>query len=164
MNRKSVFTLMALFSILLLVGCKADKPSQNVEAESTKGSILYENKNYDLSIKENADWKFKSDADTNNLNVILSHGKSQAIISSVSSDRTFADIKQELKASTENIEIISEENNTLSYQSTFEDAVRTDVYFKEHNKSVNLIIIFMSPVSAYEQTKPNIESLLNHIK
>lgn len=164
MNKKLVIMLFAVLALLLVVGCNTDESSQDVEAETTSEEILYKNTTYDIVIEENSGWELKSDANTDNLNVILRNGKSQAIISSVSSDRKFADIKKELQASTKNIEIISEDDNQFAYQSTLEDAVRTDVFFKEHNESNNLIIIFMSPEAAYKQAKPNAESLLKHIK
>ncbi|WP_182201338.1 hypothetical protein [Paraliobacillus salinarum] len=164
MNRKLIIILLAILALLLVVGCNTDESSQDVEAETTSKDVLYKNATYDIVVEKNDDWELKSDANTDNLNVILRNGKSQAIISSVSSDRKFAAVKKELKASTKNIKIISEDNNRLSYQSTLEDAILTDVYFKEHNSSINLIIIFMSPESAYEQAKPSVKSLLKHIK
>ncbi|CQR48456.1 hypothetical protein BN1058_02825 [Paraliobacillus sp. PM-2] len=163
MIKKWSILLLLLFFIFILAGCKGEEASNNVDAKADGDAVLYENKIFDISIAHNSDWKFKSETESDNLNVILSHGKSQAIISSVSSNRTFEDIKQELKAGTKNIEVISEENKTLSYKSKLKDAVRTDIFFVEHNKSINLIVIFMSPASAYEQAKPNMESLLNHI-
>ncbi|GGM38227.1 hypothetical protein GCM10011351_25450 [Paraliobacillus quinghaiensis] len=170
MTKKWHFAFILFFITTLLVGCNGETESDNSaevnqkeNVESEENELLYVNEAYGISIAQNADWTFESEVVSANLNVVLSHNKLEAIISTVSADRTFEEIKQELKSGAGDVEVISEEGHTLSYKSKLKNAVRTDVYFKEHNDSKNLIIIFMSPNSEYEQAKPNIKSLLNHI-
>ncbi|PKR78085.1 hypothetical protein CEY16_09210 [Halalkalibacillus sediminis] len=172
MKKNWYFAFILLFLTTLLVACNVETKSESDnlaevnkkdDGKTEENELLYENEKYGISVEQNSAWTFKSEVVKSNLNVVLSHNKLEAIISSVSANKTFEEIKQEIKSGAGDVEIISEEGNKLFFKSKLKNAIRTDVYFKEYNDSNNFIIIFMSPVSEYEQAKPNIESLLNHI-
>lgn len=176
MSHKGLFALTLLSIISFLVACAEDSKIEDSKTNSTteenkvaaelnaeQKNAIYQSEEYGITILQNLDWKFDLEEETENLNVMLSHNKLNAIISTVSAEKSFEDIKNELKAGAGDVEVVSEDDNSLSFKSKLKNAVRTDVYFKRRNVDKNLIIIFMSPVAKYEQAKPNIESLLNHI-
>ncbi|WP_214829141.1 hypothetical protein [Exiguobacterium algae] len=154
--------VLLLLTSTLLAGCGEDTqtslPQENRVA-------MYTNESNGITIYENSEWQFDSENVTKNLNIKLSHPeKLNALITTVTPEKTFTMIKDELRASTGDIEVIEESDHTFSFKSTLENAVQTDVYFKTNNGRKHALMIFMSPASTHEEVTPYIDSLLNHVE
>lgn len=160
--RQNWLIVVLMITSTLLVGCKQDVES---DLASAKQTVMHENKQYGITIYENSDWQFVSEQQSDNINIKLSHpNKLNAIITTASSEKSFAMIKQELLAGAGDIDVIAEDDDTLSYRSKLQDAIRTDVYFKPNHGEKHILVIFMSPVSVHEEVAPYIDRLLNHLK
>jgi hypothetical protein len=155
----------------LLIGCQKETESNIAEEgttlqqnDATEKELLYENEEFGISIQKNSEWNLQSKEENDNLNIILSQEKLTAIVSSVSTSKSFDEIKAELLVGAGDVEFISDDDSTLSFQSKLKNAIRTDVYFKKQSGVNNYIIIFMSPVSQYDKATLEMDSLLNHIE
>ena len=163
----AVLSMLAIF----LVGCTEETAAESqTEDNHAERSVqeaeepLYENDKYGLSILAAGNWALETDKESGNLNVVLSTGKLNAIVSSVASDKPFEEISEELIRGAGSVSVLTEQDEFLSYQSTLKKPVRTDVYFREHNDEQNILVIFMSPSSVFEDHQPQIERLLSNIK
>ncbi|GEK88816.1 hypothetical protein SAMN04488100_10446 [Alkalibacterium putridalgicola] len=166
--KKKIIPLVFLVFALTLVGCGDDIPA-DTKAENTvqndvveESDSLYTNDERGISISPNMEWQFESESKSDNLNIVLKHNKLKAIVSSVSPTRSFEDIKKELMKGSGDVAVLSDEADYLSYQSKLKKAVRTDVYFREHNDEQNVIMIFMSSSENYQENQEKIESLVSH--
>ena len=169
LKRGSAAAVLSTLAVLL-VGCTEEQATES-QTEGTHAQSpvqqaeepLYENDKHALSILSTEDWALETNKASGNLYIVLSTGKLNAIISSVSLDKSFEEISGELIKRAGSVTVLTEQEAFLSYQSTVKNPVRTDVYFREHNDELNILIIFMSPSSVFEDHQPQVESLLSNI-
>ena len=162
--RQTWLIVILMITSTLLSGCNQE---QTIETDlaSADQVVMYENEKYGITIYENSDWQFVSEKQSENINIKLSHfDQLHAIITTASSEKSFAMIKQELIAGAGDVDVITEDDNTMSYQSKLQDAIRTDIYFKPNHGKKHVLVIFMSPVSVHEKVTPYIGQLLNNLK
>lgn len=160
--QKVWLVIFLLFTSSLLAGCQQEAAQASIPP--AERVTIYENEEYDITIYEHSKWKFVSDSTPGNLNVKLSHPSDlNAIITTVSPEKTFTAIKNELLAGAGKTKIISEGEDHFAYQSTLKQPVRTEVYIKPREGQRHLLIIFMSPASMHTEATPYIDGLLTQI-
>ncbi|MCP8615338.1 hypothetical protein [Salirhabdus salicampi] len=168
---KSTLMISTLFIIMLTAcggGEKSDQslneeqpPQQEPSGDQPEQLAMYESDQ--LTVFETTGWEITDEKlASNRLNVMLNGDKVKAILTVVPNEKSFDEVKQELKTGAGDVEIIQEEDNYLSFQSKRNESIKTEVYLREEHNNV-YVFTFMVPVTEYEANKEKIEKLLNNI-
>ncbi|MCG1027458.1 hypothetical protein J5S49_04055 [Virgibacillus halodenitrificans] len=156
--------LLLLLVLILLAGCGGTKEAKGTgSAETADLKMMYENEEFNLKVKETDGWKLaKANVNGSKLNAKFEKDTINAIISSLTTKKSFKIIKNELVTGAEKVEILEEKENYISFESTMKTKIRTDIYLEKQG-DYTYIFTFVTPVADYKEVNNEINKLRQNI-
>ncbi len=162
--RKKLFPVLVLAVLLVLSACGEEPKTSEQE---TKKSPTIEKYLYDsesVKVTETSGWNLKTDSTTEEkVNVVFENGKLNAIVSVISNDKSLDEIKQEIKASYGQIEIMEETDTFISFLTNRKESLRADIYLTRGEQNTG-ILIFMTPAQQFEEKKDIMEEFQGNVQ
>lgn len=104
----------------------------NTASESTPSDtkqVIYSNIDTGLVVYQTDGWTLEKETETDKgLNITFGNEKVKGILTIISTDKSFDDIKNELKIGAGKVEIIDESDEYLAFKSLRKESMRTDIY------------------------------------
>ncbi|APC46948.1 hypothetical protein BME96_01510 [Virgibacillus halodenitrificans] len=156
--------LLLLLVLILLAGCGGTKEAKGTGSTGTADlKMLYENEEFNVKVKETDGWKLaKANMNGNKLNAKFEKDTINAIISSLTTKKSFKIIKNELVTGAGKVEILEEKENYISFESTMKTKIRTDIYLEKQG-DYTYIFTFVTPVADYKEVNNEINKLRQNI-
>ncbi|ENH98403.1 hypothetical protein J416_00409 [Gracilibacillus halophilus YIM-C55.5] len=144
---------------IFLVACGQNEQSNQGDESPTNDAssqILYENEIFQIDAVEG--WQLDEPSQKTDGNVVFTYGKTQAIVTTVSSDESMDELKSKAVGSFSNhVEVIEEKEQYLAVQTNRKENIIGDIYFHQGSNR-HLIVIFMTPEKVHEQNQKMIET------
>jgi hypothetical protein len=172
--KKSMLHILILL-VTLLTACSSEQTTTEEEkvpattaAESPTSdtkTAIYTDTETGLAVYETEGWVFEKESKTGKgVNVTFSNEKVKGILSILSTDKSFDEIKNELKVGAGQIEIIDESDEYLSFKSLRKESIRTDIYLNRLPEGNVYIFSFLTPAEQFLDNQGKIEAILNHVQ
>ncbi|SDJ85054.1 hypothetical protein [Sediminibacillus albus] len=160
---KHLLRLLLIGIVLLLSACGQAESKQQAAGQNDEPEALFKNSEYGILVPDSAGWELEEESMKDNLHTTFKNGDIKAIITSFDTKKTFEQLKTELKASSGKVEIIKDEKDKLSFESSLKSSIRTDIIFKK-KADYTYIFTFMTPVSKYELAEQEITQFIDNVK
>lgn len=139
MKSKRFFFSIFILSVALMTACSSEQAATieenaptNTASESTPSDtkqVIYSNIDTGLVVYQTDGWTLEKETETDKgLNITFGNEKVKGILTIISTDKSFDDIKNELKIGAGKVEIIDESDEYLAFKSLRKESMRTDIY------------------------------------
>lgn len=166
---KSTLLALIVSSFFIVSGCSQQEESPVIlDTAHENHAVVYENPKAGIRVYETPDWVVGTEV-VEPLNVTfhyyptLGNQQLKAIITVISNESTFNEIKQEFLTGAGEVSIIHESDNHLAYKSERKESIRTDIYLQLDGLHTK-IITFMMPLEDYEENQEQMEAFINNIE
>ncbi|KUO58990.1 MAG: hypothetical protein APF84_05915 [Gracilibacter sp. BRH_c7a] len=162
---KKLSIIMLAITLLAVNGCSQAEQPENMDKEQTDNTkiILYENTQVGLRVYETKNWVTNQEPTAEPFSVTFSNEHSKAILSVISNEKSFEEIKRELKVGAGKVIVLEEIGDYLAFQSERLESIRTDIYIEQIGARIG-IITFMTPLKDYELSQDSIEAFKKNIE
>lgn len=157
---RKILIIVFVLSFLVVNGCAQAQQPKDMDQ---KNVIQYENKEVGLRFYGTKNWAMEEETPTNQFNVTFVNDYSKAIITVISNEKSFEEIKRELKIGTGKVIILEESNDYLAFKSERLESIRTDIYISQKGGHVGIVTI-MTPLKNYEINQKSIIDFRNNIE
>ncbi len=155
-------TLLFILALILIAvsGCSQAEQPKDIEQ---KQEVLYENTEVGLRVYKTQNWVIDEEPITKEFSVTFRNDYSKAIITVTSNEKSFEEIKRELKVGAGKVSVIKETNDYLAFKSERAESIRTDIYIIQRGAHTG-IVTFMTPLKDFESNQGNIEAFNKNVE
>ena len=157
---RKTLIIMFVLSFLAVNGCTQTQEPKDMEQEKV---IQYENGEVGLRVYEAQSWMMDEEAKTKQFSVTFINDYSKAIITVISNEKSFEEIKRELKVGAGKVSVLEETNDYLAFKSERLESIRTDIYISQKGGHIGIVTI-MTPLKNYESNQNSIQAFVNNVE
>lgn len=162
MSKLKIVNLFLLITLVLGLSACQNQAKDTMAASSQEPELqtLFQNKKYHVSIPAQKGWAVEKVIADEELNVVFRHRYSTAILTSLATDKSMEDIKNELLIGSGAVEVSENEENHLAYLTGTKEKIYTDIYIQTYQGST-YITTFMSTEKHHDKAKIVNQEFLN---
>lgn len=157
--RKTLIITFVL-TFLAVTGCTQAQQQKDMEQKKV---IQYENEEVGLIVYETQSWMMEEETPTKQFSVTFTNDYSKAIITVISNEKSFEEIKRELKVGAGKVSVLEETSDYLAFKSERLESIRTDIYIIQKGGHIG-IITMMTPLKNYEVNQNSIQDFVKNVE
>lgn len=161
MDVKKILVIILALLFLALNGCAKEEKPKDMEQQNQ--AVLYENTELGLRVLKTQNWMIDEEPTTKQFNITFKNDYSKAIITVISNEKSFEEIKRELQTGAGEVSVLKETSDYLAFKSEREESIRTDIYISQRGTHT-YIVTFMTPLKDYESNQESIEAFYKNVE
>lgn len=157
---KNVLIFILALVLLAVSGCTQAEQPKDMEQ---KQEVLYENTEVGLRVYKTQNWVIDEEPTTKEFSVTFRDDYSKAIITVISNEKSFEEIKRELKVGAGKVSVLEETSDYLAFKSDRLESIRTDIHISQKGGHIGIVTI-MTPLKNYESNQNSIQAFVNNVE